>query len=252
MIVIRQPRNGFTLIEVLVAMSLGLVILMLAIAMLERSRDDYARIGGGISAECEARALLTQLTAELQTASFHKHSVFAQSTAAWPLDRLGFLSLQPATAQSPTGRIGDLCAIQYYLKDLLINGKTVRCLMRGFRESDATFKALGADQTATLFTNTDRDEPVAFGIISFEARPQVRNSSGHWQPWQKTTTQPPSAIAIRLVIVRSDIVAKLTNTDAWNGTGPTSSMLGEAHKATTNRHLEVYTSLVRCGNHTTL
>ena len=252
MIFPNQIRHGFTLIEVLASMTLGTLLLLLAIATLGRSRDDYSRISGGVSAEREARAALTQLSADLQTARFHPDGVFEKSAAAWPLDRLGFLSLQAAAAQSPAGHIGDLCAIHYYLKDLIINGKTVRCLMRGLRESNPTFKAINTNLTPSLFTTSQRDEPIAFGVISFQARPQSRNDAGIWQDWQTSTDQAPAALAIRLVIARCDLAAKLTTGIAWDGSGPAAGLLGKPQHAASNPHLEVYTSLIRFGNHAAL
>ena len=243
-----HSRPGFTLLEVLVAMSLGLLVVMLAIAMLGRTQDDCGRIGSGVSAEREARAVLAQLTADLNSARFHKASKFEPSSAAWPSDRLGFLSLQAADAQSPAGHIGDLCAIQYYLKDLVIGGKTVRCLMRGFRESDATFKALREDQAHTLFAGNERDEPVALGILSFEARPQTRDAAGQWQAWQESSLEPPAALAVRLVIARRELVGKLTSAAAWNGTGEAAPLLGQTSQAAVNRHLEVYSAIIRFGH----
>lgn len=245
-------RQGFTLIEVLASMTLGTMILLLGIAALGRSRDDYSRINGGVSAEREARAALTQLTADLHTARFHPDGVFEKSAAAWPLDRLGLLSLQPAAAQSTSGHIGDLCAIHYYLKDLVINGKTVRCLMRGLRESNPTFKAITTNLTPSLFTRSQRDEPIAFGVLAFEARPQSRNDSGTWQDWKASSGQAPAAVAIRLVIARCDLAAKLTTATAWDGIGPASGLLGNPQHAAANPRLEVYTSLVRFGNHAAL
>lgn len=248
MIAIRQLRRGFTLIEMLVSMTLGMMVLMLALAMLGRSRDDYARIGNGVSAEREARAVLTQLTADLQSARFHQDGVFEPSPAAWPRDRLGFLSLQAPDAQSPAGHIGDLCAIHYYLKDLVIGRQSVRCLMRGVRESNATFSALRQNLTPTLFTATARDEPVAFGILAFEARPQARTPTGQWQDWNPSTAQPPAAIAVRLVVARRELAAKLTDSAAWDGAGAAAHLLGSAPQAATNRHLEVYATLIRFGH----
>jgi prepilin-type N-terminal cleavage/methylation domain-containing protein len=243
-----HTRHGFTLAEVLVAMTLGLLVLMLAIAMLGRTQDDCERIGSGVSAEREARAVLTQLTADLNTARFHKDSRFEQSRTVWPSDQLGFLSLQAADAQSPAGRIGDLCAIHYYLKDLVVGGKTVRCLMRGFHESDTTFKALREDQAHVLFTGTARDEPVAMGVLSFEARPQTCDAAGQWQAWDKSSLEPPAALAVRLVIARRELLGKLADAEAWNGTGEAANLLGMASQASTNSHLAAYSNLIRFGH----
>ncbi|KAB2641957.1 MAG: prepilin-type N-terminal cleavage/methylation domain-containing protein [Verrucomicrobia bacterium] len=244
----RNSQHGFTLVEMLLAMTLGLLVLVLALAMLGHTRDASAHLNGSIAAEREARAVLTQLTADLHSASFHQGSVFEQSHAAWPGDRIGFFSLQDPDAQGPAGSIGDLCAIHYYLKDLRISGKTVRCLMRGSRCSSDTFQALRRNHAPALFTRSQIDEPVAFGILAFEARPQIRNPTGQWQAWQPTMALAPAVIAVRLVIARRELAAKLTDANSWDGCGSAAGLLGEAAKATANRHLEVYSTMIRFGH----
>ena len=135
-----HPSNrGFSLVELMFSMAIGSIILIMAASMLGSSGDNYERVGGGVATEREARALITQLTADLETGVFNKDGLIVKSTATWPVDSLGFLSLQPPQAQSDAGRIGDLCAVIYYTRDLTMGGKTVRCLMRGFRESKDTF-----------------------------------------------------------------------------------------------------------------
>ena len=237
----RQSHQGFTLVEVMLAMTIGMVVILLAISMLGRGQEDYERIGGGVGAEREARAVLTQLTADLQAARFHPDLVFEKSTAAWPADRLGFFSLQAAEAQSTAGQLGDLCAIHYYLKDLVIEGKAVRCLMRGFRDSNDTFAALNKDEVPTLFTPAERDEPVAFGVVAFSARPKTRAAEGVWQDWVKSPTVPPDALELSLTVARRELAGRLTTTAAWDGGG-------KGAKAITKRNLEVYSTLIRFGN----
>jgi len=241
-------RRAFTLIEVLLAMSVGLLVLILALSMLGRTRDESARLDESVAADRDARAVITQLTADLQSASFHQASVFDQSDTPWPGDRLGIFSLQAPDAQAPADHMGDLCAIHYYLKDQLISGKTVRCLMRGFRPSSDTFQALRLKQPTSLFTCSKRDEALAFGIISFEARPQIRNPAGQWQAWDPLMAQAPAAIAFRLVIARRELAAKLIHTAAWNGDGTARGLLGMSSMTLSNRHLEVYTAIIRYGH----
>lgn len=240
----RQSQPGFTLIEVLLAMTIGMMIILLAISLLGRGSDDYERIGGGVGAEREARAVLTQLTSDLQAACFHPDGLFEKSTAAWASDRLGFLSMQSADAQSAAGQIGDLCLVHYYLKDLLINGKTVRCLMRGFHDSKETFAALRDGGLAGLYAPTERDEPVAFGVLAFSARPKSRSAGGVWQDWVKSATVPPDAAELQLVIVRRELVGRLTTSAAWDGGG-------KGAQAIANRYLETYSTTIRFGSQAT-
>jgi prepilin-type N-terminal cleavage/methylation domain-containing protein len=248
------PRNlrGFTLVELMAAMAIGTIILLAAASLLGSSGEGYERVGGGVATEREARALISQLGSDLSTALFHKDGVIEKSSQTWPADRLGFLSLQPAAAQAEKERIGDLCAVNYYIKDLTIGGKTVRCLMRGFRESKDTFAALENDTVAPLFTARDAiDEPVAFGVVSFEARPKSRDTSGAWIDWVKNDTKSPEALEVRLVIARRELAGRLKTSSDWDGGGAAGKQLGEPAGVDRNRYLEVYGALIRFGNHET-
>lgn len=247
-----RPRHaaGFSLIELMFSMTIGSIILILAATMLGSSGESYERVGGNVASEREARAVLTQLSSDLATARFHPDGVIEKSSATWPLDRLGFLSLQPAIAQSEAGRIGDLCAVHYYIKDLPIGGKPVRCLMRGFRESTVTFNALRDQQVSGLFAQTDLDEPVAFGVVAFEARPKSRDAEGQWADWVENPLTGPQALEVKLVIARRELAGKLKLPVDWSGTGSGSArFLGQPADADRNSSLEIFATTLRFGNH---
>jgi prepilin-type N-terminal cleavage/methylation domain-containing protein len=247
-----RPRRsgGFSLIELMFSMAIGSLILILAATLLGTSGDGYERISGSVASDREARAVIAQLSTDLATAVFHKGGVIENSTAAWPADRLGFLSLQPESAQTEAGRIGDLCTVNYYLHDLTLSGKTVRCLMRGFRESNDTFKALREEDTTSLFEQKPNlDEPIAFGVVSFEAHPKLRDREGKWIEWVKNDDVGPEALEIKIVIARRNLTGKLKLPADWKGDSPTGNLLGEAAKADRNKDLQVYATTLRFGNY---
>ncbi|NJM36550.1 MAG: prepilin-type N-terminal cleavage/methylation domain-containing protein [Akkermansiaceae bacterium] len=165
--------RGFSLLELLVSTAIISIILILTVSMLNQSSDSYGQIRASVTSDREARFAITQLTADLSGACFHRDSLFEKSVTAWPKDRLGFLTLKPIHSQTEATCIGDGCAVSYYIKDLKIDGKVIRCLMRGFRESHDTFTALRSGDLNSLFEERENlDEPMAFGVISFEARPK--------------------------------------------------------------------------------
>jgi prepilin-type N-terminal cleavage/methylation domain-containing protein len=239
---------GFTLIELLVSMAIGTVVLLMAVAMLGRTGDGYDCIGGAVSAECEARAALGQISADLSTAHYQADQVFESNGSGWMKDSIGFLALRSADSQSADGQIGDVCAIHYYMKDLLANGRTVRCLMRGFRESADTFEALKSGSITPLFVERSEDEPIAFGVISFQARPQSRDAAGNWQAWEKSSGHAPQAVELKLVVTRKPLSAKLSSSADWDGDGSAGKLLGKPEDAASNRDLETFGSLIRFGN----
>jgi prepilin-type N-terminal cleavage/methylation domain-containing protein len=253
MTVTSSKNRGFSLVELMFSMAIGSMILILAATMLGNAGESYERVGGGVATEREARAVISQLSADFSTAKFHKDSVIEKSTLAWATDRVGFLSLQPADAQSEAGRIGDLCAVNYYLEDLTIGGKVVRCLMRGFRESKDTFDGLGNGAIQPLFDKRSTvDEPIAFGVVSFAARPKSRDATGKWADWVKSDTVGPEAFEVKLVVARRELSGRLKLASDWDGTGSSGKFLGSATEPERNKYLEVYTTFIRFGHHAAL
>lgn len=247
-------HRGFTLVELMVSMTVGMMVLVAAVTMLGSTGDGYERLGGGVSAEREARALLGRLTADLGSGTFHEDMLLEAGNERWPLDRIGFLSLQPGDAQLEENRIGDLCAVRYYLKDEVIGGKTVRCLMRGFVESGETFRELKKGDVATLFkepagTGGNTDEAIAFGVVAFEARPKIREVDGKLSDWKKSGGTPPDALALRLVVARRELMGKLNNPNDWNGKGSIANLMGEPSLADRNGNFQVYETVARFGYH---
>jgi prepilin-type N-terminal cleavage/methylation domain-containing protein len=246
-------RQGFTLIELMFSMVIGSIVLILSAALLGTSGDSYDRVQGCVASEREARALISQLSADLSGGLYHQEAVIEDAHKEWPADRLGFLSLQPSETQTGHGRVGDLCAVNYYLKDLTVGRKTTRCLMRGFRESRETFEALRNHAVRPLFSEDPQiDEPVAFGVVAFEARPKCRDRDGKWIEWTKDTAPQPEAYGVRLIVARRKLSAKLKKSADWDGARAAVNGLGKAADASRNQDLEVYEATIRLGSHAKL
>ena len=246
-------RRGFSLVELSCSMGVGSIVLLLAASMLGSSGDGYQKISSNIANAREARAIISQLDSDLATAKFHPSQIIEIPPSSRPSHRLGFLSLQAPQAQSEQGRIGDLCAVNYYLADLQLGDQTVRCLMRGMRESADTYAALKTQLTGSLFEKQpERDEPIGFGVVSFEVQPKMRDTAGQWIDWSSNATHTstaPEALALRLVIVSQSLCAKLKSSDDWAGTGANSKFLGKPENAATHPNLEIHKMLIRFGHH---
>ena len=246
----RPPRHrgGFTLLELLVTLSIGAVLLLVAATMLGRAGDSYSQGSGSVAAEREARGVLTQMGDDFAKAVWHQDTIFEAGGEGWKRARTGFLSLQPEDAQSDDGRSGDLCAVHYYVKDIQVGPSTVRCLMRGFRESGEVFPALKAGSLTPMFAEEDTDEPVAFGVLAFEATPLTRElGTGNLIDWTQTgnpVTTGPDFLRLRLVVARRELLGKLATASDWDS----SPLRGDPLKASENRNLEVYEVLQRFGN----
>lgn len=219
-----KKHSGFTLIELVVSMGIGMIILLLAVTSLNSASTGYGRNTDGISAEREARAVLTQIAEDLSKAVWHKDTVVEKGTEPRRRDKIGFLFLQPADAQTEAEHIGDLCATVYYVADLATGGREVRCLMRGFRGSEETFEAIRSDDVASLFDAVESDEPISIGVLSFEVSPLERQEGGGWTDWidQRTTdsddpfASAPQGVKLRLVVARRELMAKLRASEDWD------------------------------------
>jgi prepilin-type N-terminal cleavage/methylation domain-containing protein len=237
-------RSGFTLVEMMVTMAIGSIILFVAATVLSRAGDGYDRGAGNVAAEREARAALTQMAGDLAKAEWHDETILENDGSGWKKGKLGILSLQADDAQTEDKRNGDLCAIHYYIKDVDVAGTSVRCLMRGFRESGDVFPALKSGTYDSLFQEEDVDEPVAFGVVSFSAEPLQRDDSGKWEDWNGDKTSPPAALRVKLVVARRELVGKMTISSDWD----THPLLGNPDEALHNRNLETYEAIQRFGN----
>ena len=237
-------RGGFTLVELLVTMAIGSVILFVSATLLARAGDGYERGSGSVAAEREARALLHQIGGDLSKAEWHKDTRLKNEGDDWKKADLGFFALQPEDAQTEAKRSADLCAIHYYIKDIEVGGVTVRALMRGFRESGEVFPALRTGSAESLFETETTDEPVAFGVLSFEAQPLQRATSGQWEDWNGNVAKAPGAVRLRLVIARRELLGKLTTPADWNN----SPLRGNPEQAGNHPNLETYEAIQRYGN----
>jgi prepilin-type N-terminal cleavage/methylation domain-containing protein len=238
----RDPA-GFTLVEMMVSMAVGTIIILLAVSLLRTTSDGYDRNTGNMAAEREARAALTQAGEDLSK-RIAGHELLAEGReGGWPQDRLGFLCLQPEDAQSRDERVGDLCAVVYYVRNLEIGRDTVRCLVRGFRGSGEVFPALEAGTVAALYEPQPQDEPIAFGVLAFEVE-GLRREGREWARWQGSwraqpvdpVAEPPAALRLRLVVARRELLGKLRDSGDWVG----HPLLGPPDEAERSKYLEVY------------
>jgi prepilin-type N-terminal cleavage/methylation domain-containing protein len=241
--------RGFSLIELMFTIVISSMILLLTVSLLSRSRNSYEEISNSVLGDREARAAMNQLSSDLSSAMDHDSEIFSHSLTLWPADRIGFLSLQPTQAQEEMRRVGDLCGIRYYLKDLMIDHKVVRCLMRGFHDSKEIFSALSGKSLAPLLQEeASSDEPIAFGVVSFEARPKSQNGQGQQNEWIQDGGTGPQVIDVKLVIARSDLMKRLKFSKDWDQIGTINEKFPESEN---NKSLEVYHATLRFGNNAT-
>ncbi len=247
----RSKKAAFSLIELLVAMSISSFILLTCAWLLGNSSGSYTLIRSSIACDREARSAMSRLTTDLASAQYYQDILFEQSEVARSEDQLRFLTLKSPNEQSTPTYAGDLCAVNYEIRDLKISNKIVRCLVRGIRESKETFHALQSKNISTLFLeNPALDEPIAFDVISFQAHPKRLDHDGVWQDWTPASSSKPEAIEIELVCVRPERAQQLQTSADWEKASQQIKDPTTAKRLKFHQHFKVYQGVLRYGNDT--
>ena len=233
-------RPAFSLLELLLAMSAGMMVLLIAAAALGDAGKKCGRVKGGIGVRREFRLGLEEWHADFAAAvsEMPTHSYVRQDHEAG--DRFGFFLLRPSSKQSDAGALGDLCAVIYYLKDFEWHGQVTRCLTRGLRESAEVYAAIKQGDEETLFEPRDADEPVMFGVVTFEARPKIRQA-GEWKDWDEKEAKKPQAVEWRIEVARRDLEQRLETSAQWD------ELTGE-RKARDAKQIEVQSGITPFGH----
>jgi len=233
-------RPAFSLLELLLAMTAAMMVLLIAATALGDAGEKCGRVKAGVGTRREFRLGLVEWNADLASAvsGMPAHIYARQEHEAG--DRFGFFLLRPPSKQSEAGALGDLCAVIYYLKDLEAHGQAVRCLTRGLRESAEVYAAIKEGGEEKLFEPRDTDEPVMFGVVTFRARAKIRKA-GEWKDWDKKEEEKPHAVDWRIEVARRDLEQRLETPAQWD------ALTGE-RKARDAKQIEVQSGITVFGH----
>jgi len=206
---------AFSLLELLLAMMAGLMVLLVAATALGDAGEKCGRLKAGAGARREFRLGLEEWRRDFASAvsGMPVHSYLRKNDEAG--DRLGFLLLRPSSGQSEAGALGDVCAVIYYLKDFEWHGQVTRCLTRGLRESAEVYAAMKQGGEEALFEPRETDEPVMFGVVTFQARPKIREA-GEWKDWNDKEAKKPQAVEWRIEVARRELEQRLETSAQWD------------------------------------
>jgi len=230
---------AFSLLELLLAMTAGMMVLLIAATALGDAGEKCGRVKAGVGVRREFRLGLEEWNRDFASAvsGMPVRSYLRQDHEAG--DRIGFFLLRPSSGQSEAGALGDLCAVVYYLKDFEWHGQVTRCLTRGLRESAEVYEAMKDDGEDALFQPRETDEPVMFGVVIFEARPKIRKA-GEWEEWEVKESKKPQAIEWRIEVARRELEQRLETSEQWN------ALTGE-RKAREVKQIEVQSGIITFG-----
>lgn len=233
-------RPAFSLLELLLAMTAGMMVLLIAATALGDAGQKCGRVKAGVGVRREFRLGLEEWKADLASAmpEMPPHVLLRQEGEAG--DRFGFFLLRPLSKQSEASGLGDLCAVIYYLKDFESHGQSVRCLARGFRESAEVYAAIKQGKQETLFETRVTDEPVMFGVVTLEARAKIRRA-GEWEDWSRETATTPQLIEWRIEVARRELQQRLETPAQWD------ALIGE-RKARDEKEIETQSGITAFGH----
>lgn len=210
-----NKSRGFTLIELIVSMGVGSLLLMAAALLAKGFGNDFRRHHAGIGCEREGRACMGIFRSDIASGIYHDDISFPVAEDEQE-EILGFLCLKPAEAQTAAGHTGDLCAVLYYLEYRQIEGKPVRCLIRGFRESkEVTIALLEGRMAGLLRTKRNDDEPVGFGIRDFQIQALARNRTGVLVAWNPGDPGRPEVFEFGIHVAQSEFLARVRTEEDW-------------------------------------
>jgi prepilin-type N-terminal cleavage/methylation domain-containing protein len=239
-----QFNRGFTLLEVLISVTLLALLSTLLFLILDATAKLWRETEKRVDSYREARVALNLIARELRsmvvldgnlTNSFlHNPTVangvtlpatVAPSSFA---DSVFFTTNLPPGMQDPAKNRSDWCAVGYYLAwtpDAGATGQSSYKLYRHFKSSDDAFSALtNAGQQRNLFLGIstvvgNQNDIVARNIVGLNITPYSKDADGNlvalpagdlWPPNER-----PALIEIEINAINGETSAKLANRSDW-------------------------------------
>ena len=200
----RAPRQGFTILEMLVSMTLLLVIVGLTIPFFRSQAKSLDRNAGRLDAQQNARFGVNAIDRELRVAGLGV--VDAQPMIVYAGDRVLAFNADLATSTPNDG------SAVYYNPDLPDNvltsiGKTDRRQLPGttFWYPDTTYKQGGAGATSAAET------------IIFWVAPDTtggNTNANNFALWRQVNTAPPSMLAAGIRLNPGEAVFRYVKADS--------------------------------------
>lgn len=239
--------GGFTLAELMVSMTIGSVLLLVVLAVVQSGGDGYSTATQRVDANVEARAALTTLADDLSSVKFDDNFVLKEVVGSWSGSELSFLTLKPPTAQDRSLALGDLCFVHYYTAvTRQLEGTTgpySRKLYRRLVSSRAVMDVLrngGNFETPVVDPNRPEDEAVAFNVVQFLVTGKVEADDGTVVDWTKGNGEP-DFVEVTLRVTDNKTAALFTEQGDWEATSDLARrMLGTEADPESGQRLRTY------------
>lgn len=207
-------RAGFSLVELLVAMTLTTLIMLAVIGLIGQSSTVYQDSRAAVSSLADARALLQFIESEFSS-RLPRSPVLWQTDAAGN-DQLGYIRAGSFDEQLLATQ-GDLATAVYYVA--FTSDKPGVVSPKLFRHH------LDAKETQALMDNPppppmpavdpEADEPLLHNVIRFAAKPKQLGPAGTYVDWTPTSGGHPDAIELAIEMTDDASAARLASESAW-------------------------------------
>lgn len=212
--------NGFTLVELLVAMSISSVLLITLAVIINQTTDSYALSQRSVNHLSQDRAFLQLLESELsirlsETPIVHRSTMLVADESS---DQIAFVRTLSKDEQSPeiSGDLATSCYYVAFAEDS--DQRVIPKLFRRILNPTETQDLMDAGDEAE-FPEVDPilDEPVIDSVLSFKATPIYLNpETGNEEPWDKTIKHVPSYIELTIRTLDESFSRRYTNQAEWN------------------------------------
>lgn len=233
------PPGAFTLLELLVSMTILSLLLVLLLSMVDSATQLWRANENRVDAYREARAAINTIATDLTgLQAFSDPGFFATEadkdapevrsagSAAHMDGRLFFVTTLSTDQQESGKNRSDLCTVGYFLayerSSLIGGGPRSYNLYRYLRSSDDTFTALSQGQPLDSGTTVDPSptgnaELLAKNVVRFEIKPWTLTPGAGTNPtptleeFKKSDATPlPDLIEITLAAISNDAARRLS------------------------------------------
>lgn len=254
--------RAFTLLEMLVSMTVLSLLLLVLLSMVDGSTKLWRQSENSVDSYREARAAVNMLASDLASIAVTTNTNLFQldtladdklpATTQRPPEasHLFFLSAQPSYAQGKdrannADPKSDLCAVGYFLaRDETSSGsgeKTMN-LYRYFRSSNDTFRDIiragGSLVPDPLLSNPDiGEELLARNITSFKVRAYKEKEDGTLETFNQTAQNPmPDVLEVEITALNNEVAKRVKD---WTtaASSPTDDIKRNARQFTVRERL---------------
>ncbi|HEY5791668.1 MAG TPA: prepilin-type N-terminal cleavage/methylation domain-containing protein [Chthoniobacterales bacterium] len=216
-------RRAFTLLELLVAVSLLAILVVMLMSMVDNATKLWRVNESRVESYREARAALNLMMNDLKSLYASTNANLFQTNAASPFlavpggGQLFFIAALPASAQD-SGSRSDLCEVGYFLKygqSGLNPDEKNFSLYRYFRESNQTFTNL-VNNSGFFTHSTANVELLARNIPNFQVRYYTVSTNGAVSPWTAVSSNAlPSFVELQITAFNNQTAKRFNSKEDW-------------------------------------